>query len=72
MKVGSGEYVEDDLDGNTGLPDGLAHFRVSLDEPLADICRLLGPSQYFAKVNSILASSLFYAEHCTDCNSELS
>ncbi|BFI28436.1 transportin-3 [Marchantia polymorpha subsp. ruderalis] len=49
-QVGSGEYVEDDLDGNTGLPDGLAHFRVSLDEPLADICRLLGPSQYFAKL----------------------
>ncbi|KAL3697054.1 hypothetical protein R1sor_011130 [Riccia sorocarpa] len=49
-QVGSGEFVEDDLDGNTGLPDGLAHFRASLDEPLADICRLLGPPQYFAKL----------------------
>ncbi|CAM6097582.1 unnamed protein product [Calypogeia fissa] len=51
-QVGLGDYVEDDLDGDTGLPDGLAHFRMSLDEPLADICRLLGPAQFLSKLLS--------------------
>ncbi|CAM6046725.1 unnamed protein product [Sphagnum compactum] len=31
-----------------GLPDGLTLFRKNLDEPLADICRLLGPIQFLA------------------------
>lgn len=49
-QLGDGDYVEDDLDGVSGLPDGLALFRKNLDEPLADICRLLGPKQFLATV----------------------
>ncbi|KAH8963991.1 hypothetical protein BDL97_04G040400 [Sphagnum fallax] len=47
-QVGDSDYVEDDLDGISGLPDGLTLFRKNLDEPLADICRLLGPIQFLA------------------------
>jgi hypothetical protein len=49
-QVGDSDYVEDDLDGISGLPDGLTLFRKNLDEPLADICRLLGPIQFLATV----------------------
>uniref|UniRef100_A0A7I4A443 Exportin-1/Importin-beta-like domain-containing protein n=1 Tax=Physcomitrium patens TaxID=3218 RepID=A0A7I4A443_PHYPA len=47
-QLGEGGYAEDDLDRASGLPDGLALFRKNLDEPLVDICRLLGPNQFLA------------------------
>jgi transportin-3 len=49
-QIGEGDYAEDDLDGVSGLPDGLALFRKNLDEPLLNICRLLGPKQFLASV----------------------
>ena len=45
-----GDYAEDDLDDVSGLPDGLALFRKNLDEPLLNICRLLGPKRFLASV----------------------
>lgn len=49
-QIGDGDYAEDELDGVSGLPDGLALFRKTLDEPLVDICRLLGPKLFLASV----------------------
>lgn len=49
-QTGEGDYAEDDLDGVSGLPDGLALFRKNLDEPLLNICRLLGPNRFLASV----------------------
>lgn len=48
--IGEDEYAEEEVDGVTGLPDGLALFRKTLDEPLVDICRLLGPKQFLASL----------------------
>lgn len=49
-QIEEGDYAEDDLDGVSGLSDGLALFRKNLSEPLVDICRLLGPKQFLALV----------------------
>ncbi|KAG0588025.1 hypothetical protein KC19_2G209500 [Ceratodon purpureus] len=51
-QIVEGDYAEDDLDGVSGLPDGLALFRKNLDEPLLNICRLLGPKQFLASLLS--------------------
>lgn len=58
-QIGEGDYVEDDLDGVSGLPDGLALFRKNLDEPLADICRVLGPKRFLATVHGASTPQLF-------------
>lgn len=49
-QIEEGSFAEDDLDGVSGLPGGLALFRKNLDEPLVDVCRLLGPKQFLASV----------------------
>lgn len=39
--------------GDTGIldmPDGLAHFRMNLEELLVDICQLLGSTTFVQKV----------------------
>ncbi|XP_024393612.1 transportin MOS14 isoform X2 [Physcomitrium patens] len=51
-QIEEGSFAEDDLDGVSGLPGGLALFRKNLDEPLVDVCRLLGPKQFLASLLS--------------------
>lgn len=46
------EYSADELNGTSNLPDGLVRFRRNLEELLTDICYLLGPTQFLAKVLS--------------------
>eukprot|EP00249_Psilotum_nudum_P018325 c26750_g1_i1 orf=560-3634(-) len=46
------DYNMDELDGASNLSDGLAFFRRNLEELLTDICRLLGPAQFFTKLLS--------------------
>uniref|UniRef100_A0A0D9XST1 Exportin-1/Importin-beta-like domain-containing protein n=1 Tax=Leersia perrieri TaxID=77586 RepID=A0A0D9XST1_9ORYZ len=53
---------EHDTDGELCIPDGLAQFRMNLEELLVDICLLIGGSAYINKIFSggwVLASQSF-------------
>lgn len=46
------DYNADEFDRLGNLPDGLAQFRRNLEELLTDICCILGPNQFLAKLLS--------------------
>ncbi|ERN06419.1 transportin MOS14 isoform X1 [Amborella trichopoda] len=49
-QVDANTYSADD--GILDIPDGLTHFRISMEELLVDICQLLGPNAFVQKLFS--------------------
>eukprot|EP01018_Ginkgo_biloba_P017529 Gb_23906 [translate_table: standard] len=49
-QVESSDFTADEVDGIFEVPDGLAHFRMNMEELLIDICQLLGPRQFIQKL----------------------
>jgi hypothetical protein len=47
-------------DGVCSLPDGLAQFRLNLEELLVDVCLLLGAPAYINKVYILLKDGIVF------------
>lgn len=57
-QVDSSDLSVDEPNGAFDIPDGLAHFRMNMEELLIDICHLLGPAQFIQKMFAEPWSSL--------------
>ncbi|KAH9329052.1 hypothetical protein KI387_001160, partial [Taxus chinensis] len=49
-QVDTSNLSADELEEEFDFPDGLAHFRMNMEELLIDICHVLGPTQFIQKL----------------------